>query len=137
MENTVDIAKRERRFFCGGAPALYLSIQAPTGNTAAERHLALLTERLEAYTQSALLPLAVQEWENAVKSGQGYRFLPHRVAVSLTYSLKKRWRFTLRLTVQTANGVTQARELITEWSEGGTYQLAPRRRKKAGPSENS
>lgn len=131
MENTVDIAKRERRFFCGGAPALYLSIQAPTGNTAAERHLALLTERLEAYTQSALLPLAVQEWENAVKSGQGYRFLPHRVAVSLTYSLKKRWRFTLQFSVQTANGVTQARELITEWSEGGTYQLTPQHRKKA------
>ena len=109
---------------------LYLHTHEPIGHTAAERHLAALTERLTAYVNEHLLPAAEREWETAAKRGQGYRFSPYRVDISLTSPPNDPCHAVLSFSVRAGEQEPQAKTLHTHWSKDLSYQLKPKHRRK-------
>ena len=126
-------AEKRQCFFHGGCAVLYLYTSQPTGDSPALSHLGALVGALHTYTERELLPTARAALDDAVSRGQGYRFSPHRVHISVTKTpFASGIRLTLSFSLSVGEAPLWTRELVTHWDRSGQIQLLraphPRRR---------
>lgn len=129
MRNPEKETEKRRCFFHGGCAVLYLHMPPIAKRSPALSHLGALIDRLCAYTEQVLLPAARNALNDAVAKGEGYRFCPHHVYISLTETSSDRGtRFALTFSLLVEKDSLWTRELVTYWDSSGQIQRprAPR-----------
>ena len=134
------IKPQKRRFCVGGREVLCIDAELPTGQSPAAAHILNLIQRLSAYAEQTLLPLAAAALTDAVGMGQGHRFSKHVYRISVQEAPeRKRRRVTLNVRffffdARSGERIEQCRVLETLWDASGTLQLTNKQERREGRS---